>query len=58
MNAAKTIGLEENLVHNLIGGLQKALPKWQMLIANSFLSDEMKKEYEGLVMSRLYRLQN
>lgn len=58
VNAAKTMGLEENLVYNLIGSLQKSLPKWQMLIHGSFLSDEMKKEYEELVMSRLYRLQN
>ncbi len=58
VNAAKTMGLEENLIYNLIGSFQKALPKWQMLIHNSFLSDEMKKEYEELVMSRLHRLQN
>ena len=58
VNVAKTMGLEDNLVYNLIGGLQKVLPKWQLLIQNSFLSDEMKKEYEELVMSRLYRLQN
>ena len=58
VNAAKTMGLEDNLVYNLIGGFQKVLPKWQLLIQNSFLSDEMKKEYEELVMSRLYRLQN
>lgn len=58
VNAAKTMGLEENLIYNLIGSFQKVLPKWQMLIHNSFLSDEMKKEYEELVMSRLHRLQN
>lgn len=58
VNAAKTMGLEDNLVYNLIRGLQKALPKWQTLIHSSFLSDKMKKEYEEFVLSRLYRLQN
>ena len=58
VNAAKTMGLEENLVYNLVGSLHKALPKWKQLIQSSFLSDEMKKEYEELVMSRLSRLIN
>lgn len=58
MNAAKTMGLEENLVYNLVRSLHKALPKWKQLIQSSFLSDEMKKEYEELVMSRLSRLLN
>lgn len=58
VDAAKSMGLEENLVYNLIGALRKALPKWQTLIQNSFLSEEKKKEYEELVLSRLRRLQN
>ncbi|MBR6331413.1 MAG: HipA domain-containing protein, partial [Bacteroidales bacterium] len=58
VDAAKSMGLEENLVYNLIGALRKALPKWQSLIQNSFLSEEKKKEYEELVLSRLRRLQN
>ena len=58
VDAAKTMGLEEKLVYNLVGGLQKTLPKWQTLIHDSFLSDEMKIEYGELVMSRLRRLQN
>ena len=57
LNAAKTMGLEENLVLRLIAGLQKALPKWQTLIRDSFLSEEMKNRYEELVISRLSRLQ-
>ena len=53
LNAAKTMGLEENIVQRLVTALHKALPKWQVLIRNSFLSDEMKKEYQELIMSRL-----
>ena len=56
LNAAKTMGLEENVVLRLLASLQKALPKWQTLIRNSFLSDKMKNEYEALVMMRLSRL--
>ena len=57
LNAAKTMGLDENVVLHLIESLQKALPKWQTLIHNSFLSEDMKKAYEELIISRLDRLQ-
>ena len=57
LNAAKTMGLEENVVLHLIEGIQKALPKWRILIHNSFLSEDMKKAYEALIVSRLGRLQ-
>ena len=56
LNAAKTIGLEEIVVQRLITGLHKALPKWQQLIQDSFLSDEQKQAYEELIVSRLDRL--
>ena len=56
LNAAKTMGLEENVVLRLINSLQKALPKWLTLIHNSFLNDETKGRYEELVKSRLSRL--
>jgi len=58
LNAATTMGLEETIVLRLIDGLQKALPKWQQLIAQSFLSPEMKDRYEQLITSRLNRLQS
>lgn len=57
LNTARTIGLEESVVLHLIKGLQKALPKWQVLIQNSFLDENMKKAYQELIMSRLSRLQ-
>jgi serine/threonine-protein kinase HipA len=56
MNAAKTMGLEENVMQRLISSLHKALPKWQQLIRKSFLSDEKKQAYEELIVSRLDRL--
>ena len=57
LNAAKTMGLNEKVVLRLIDGLQKALPKWQTLIHNSFLDEDTKNAYENLVISRLTRLQ-
>lgn len=54
--AARTMGLEENVVLRLVASLQKALPKWQALIRNSFLSEEMKNRYEEVVIERLSRL--
>ena len=56
LNAAKTMGLKENVVLRLITSLHKALPKWQQLIQESFLSEEKKQAYEQLVVSRLDRL--
>lgn len=56
VNAATTMGLEKNVVLRLIDGLHKALPKWKMLINNSFLSDDLKIMYEKTILSRLDRL--
>lgn len=56
LNSAKTMGLEEKVVLRLIASLHKALPKWQTLILSSFLSEDMKKSYEELIVSRLSRL--
>lgn len=57
LNAAKTMGVEENVVLRLVASLQKSFPKWQALIRSSFLDEEMKKQYEELIQSRLKRLQ-
>ncbi len=56
LNAAKTMGLEENVVLHLITSLHKALPKWQHLIQESFLTDDRKQSYEHLILSRLSTL--
>lgn len=56
LTAAKTMGLEENVVKRLITSFHKALPKWQQLIQDSFLSEENKQAYTELIASRLDRL--
>lgn len=57
LTISKIMKLEENVVLRLITGLHKAFPKWQTLIHNSFLSEDMKEIYEKLIISRLSRLQ-
>ena len=44
---AATIGLEEKVVLRLIANMNKALPKWKTLIQTSFLTEELKQEYEN-----------
>ena len=56
LNAAKTMGLDENVVQRLVAGFQKALPKWRTLIEDSFLSEDMKSAYLDLITSRMARL--
>jgi toxin-antitoxin system, toxin component, hipA family len=49
--------LEEKVVLRLIANMNKALPKWKTLIQTSFLTEELKQEYENTIESRLKRLQ-
>ena len=56
LNAAKLMGLEENVVQRLLTNLRMTLPKWKALIHDSFLSADMKDAYEELIVSRLARL--
>ena len=57
LNAAKTMGIDKKVVFRLIASLHKSLPKWQTLIQNSFLTEDMKSQYEEFILSRLSRLQ-
>ena len=58
LNAAKIMGLDEKVVLRLITGLHNTFPKWQTLIRDSFLDENLKEAYEELIVSRLSRLQN
>ncbi len=40
----------------ILAAFYKALPKWQQLIKDSFLSEDQKQAYEELVVARLNRL--
>lgn len=51
------MGIEKNVVLNLVDNKFKTLPEWKILIQDSFLNNDLKEKYEQLVMSRLERLQ-
>ncbi|MBE6339103.1 MAG: HipA domain-containing protein [Bacteroidales bacterium] len=53
---ATSIGIEEKVVRRLIDSIFKAVPKWKQLIKDSFLSEELKGQYEQLIDDRLERL--
>ena len=54
LNAAKTMGLEENVVQRLVAGFHKVLPTWGQLTKDSFGSEDQKLAYEELLMERWY----
>ena len=56
LKASATMGIEDRVTLQLIVSLQKALPAWEKLISESFLSEEMKASYMNLVNERLGRL--
>lgn len=57
LRAGTTMGLENTVVVRLVENMRKALPKWKLLIQESFLNDEMKERYEQLILARMSRLQ-
>lgn len=50
---AEKLGIEEKTVDLMIARFMKVLPKWEALINNSFLSDDMKEKYLKIVNDRL-----
>lgn len=51
--ASVSMGIEERITLQLIDNMRKALPTWENLIADSFLSEEMKVAYLELIQKRL-----
>ena len=49
-------GLEQRVIENMFAKFQKAIPEWNLLINNSFLSDEMKDKYLNLLESRMKKI--
>ena len=54
--AALNSGLEQRVIENIFAKFQKTIPKWDLLIDNSFLSNEMKKNYKNLIQKRRDRI--
>ncbi len=53
LKASVSMGIEERITLQLIDNMHKALPTWEDLIADSFLSEEMKVAYLELIQKRL-----
>lgn len=51
--ASVSMGIEERITLQLIDNMRKVLPTWEDLIADSFLSEEMKVAYLELIQKRL-----
>jgi len=51
--ASVSMGIEERITLQLIDNMRKALPTWEDLIADSFLSEEMKVTYLEMIQKRL-----
>ena len=56
IRAAATLGIENVIVERLINKYIKLLPKFEAVIQNSFISDELKVKYDELLKERLGRL--
>ena len=54
--AALNSGLEQKIIENIFAKFQKIIPKWDLLINNSFLSYEMKENYKNLIQKRKERI--
>ena len=49
-------GIEEIVVQRMMKKFAKLQSKWQNLIENSFLPDNLKKEYQSIIANRIERL--
>jgi len=54
--ACRNSGLEHKVVEHIFAKFQKTIPAWDLLIDNSFLSDEMKDKYTNLIQNRKNRI--
>lgn len=53
---ASKLGIEEKTAGQMIAVFKKNMPKWNVLINNSFLSEDMKEKYKCLISERLQRI--
>ncbi len=54
--AVDRLGLNQNVITGIIQEIQRAIPSWQELIANSFLSPSMQEKYLRSLEERLRRI--
>jgi len=51
-SAALHSGMEQKVIENIFLKFQKTIPHWDVLIDNSFLSNEMKESYKRIIQKR------
>ena len=56
LKTSSTMGIEEKVTLQLIGGMRRTLPTWEELIRNSLLNKEMQGAYLKLITERLNAL--
>jgi len=54
--SALNTGLEQKVIDNIFAKFQKTIPKWDLLIDNSFLSYEIKENFKILIQKRKERI--
>lgn len=55
--AIEHLRLNQEMIANVLQEIKSAMPKWEILITNSFLSKEMQKKYLELLAERCQRLE-
>jgi serine/threonine-protein kinase HipA len=55
--AMEKLGLNQNIINEIMQEIQQAIPAWKELVNDSFLSAAMKKKYLNLLDDRLQRMQ-
>ncbi len=54
--ASERLGLNKVIIEQVLQEIKMAIPSWNALISNSFLSQKMQENYQHLVNERLSRL--
>lgn len=54
--AVEQLALNQNIISEVIQGIQQAIPTWRELIGISFLSPQMREKYLNLLEERCERL--
>lgn len=56
VEAASRSGVSEKVLDGLVAHFKQCMPAWERKIDESFLSDEMKKDYKDLITKRMDKL--
>ena len=56
VEAASKVGISEKIIDGLVAHFEQCWPAWESRINESFLSDEMKKDYKELISKRMNKM--